>query len=187
MVRPPHDLKDGVFTWPIIIDTMSYGIAMGATSLATFVIVIYGKGTGDLGNDCNHGNANECDLVFRARSATFAAFIFQILIYALELKSLDRSMFSITPGRPFWVDMWMNKVLLFSVLGVTVSTLLPIYVPGFNDKAMYQGPIGWEWGLVFGMTVLFVVYAEVWKIARKPLYKRAGWAKELASKPTGGE
>jgi Na+-exporting ATPase len=96
-------------------------------------------------------------------------------------------MFSITPGRPFWVDMWMNKVLLFSVLGVTVSTLLPIYVPGFNDKAMYQGPIGWEWGLVFGMTVLFVVYAEVWKIARKPLYKRAGWAKELASKPTGGE
>lgn len=33
MLRPPHDIKHGVFTWPVIIDTVSYGVAMGATSL----------------------------------------------------------------------------------------------------------------------------------------------------------
>ncbi|KAG5342353.1 hypothetical protein C0989_002826 [Termitomyces sp. Mn162] len=35
MKRPPHSIKDGVFTWPVIIDCLSYGIMMGATCLVT--------------------------------------------------------------------------------------------------------------------------------------------------------
>jgi magnesium-transporting ATPase (P-type) len=33
MRRPPHRIKDGVFSWPVIIDTVAYGLVMGITSL----------------------------------------------------------------------------------------------------------------------------------------------------------
>lgn len=34
MRRPPHSIKTGVFSWPIIIDCLAYGIVMGGTALA---------------------------------------------------------------------------------------------------------------------------------------------------------
>lgn len=178
MLQPPHDLKTGVFTWPVIVDLISYGLAMGATSLTSFIIVVFARGNGDLGLGCNHSVEGACDLVGRGRSTVMATLIFQIMIYALELKSFDRSLFSLTSGRPFWIDLWRNKVLLGASVGGMVTTLLPIYVPGFRDKAMYQAPIDWEWGVVFAMVLVLFVYVEVWKVVRKPLYKRLGWWQE---------
>ncbi|KAK0191732.1 hypothetical protein F5146DRAFT_1112096 [Armillaria mellea] len=172
MQRPPHSVKDGVFTWPIIIDTMVYGVIMGATCLLSFVIVVYGKGNGDLYRECNHAASEGCNLVFRARSTVFATLIFQILLYALELKSFDRSLFSLTPGRAFYKDLWANKVLLISVVGGMITVVLPIYIPGFNSSVFYQRGISWEWGIVFGMTLIFLIGCELWKMARRPLLKR---------------
>ncbi|KAK0227152.1 hypothetical protein EDD85DRAFT_160664 [Armillaria nabsnona] len=172
MQRPPHSVKDGVFTWPIIIDTMVYGVIMGATCLLSFVIVVYGKGNDDLYRECNHAASEGCNLVFRARSTVFATLIFQILLYALELKSFDRSLFSLTPGRVFYKDLWANKVLLISVVGGMITVVLPIYIPGFNSSVFYQRGISWEWGVVFGMTLIFLVGCELWKMARRPLLKR---------------
>lgn len=43
---------------------------------------------------------------------------------------------------------------------------------------MYQAPIDWEWGVVFAMVLVLFVYVEVWKVVRKPLYKRLGWWQE---------
>lgn len=51
------------------------------------MIIVYGKNNGELGTDCNHEESDSCRVVFRARSAVFATLIFQILLYALELKS----------------------------------------------------------------------------------------------------
>jgi Na+-exporting ATPase len=87
MLRPPHSIKDGVFSWPVIIDCLSYGIVMGVTCLVNFVIVIYGKYDSNLGDDCNHSAGEICNAVFRARSTVFATLIFQILLYGWELKS----------------------------------------------------------------------------------------------------
>ncbi|PBL01595.1 potassium/sodium eff [Armillaria gallica] len=172
MQRPPHSVKDGVFTWPIIIDTMVYGVIMGATCLLSFVIVVYGKGNDDLYRECNRAASEGCNLVFRARSTVFATLIFQILLYALELKSFDRSLFSLTPGRAFYKDLWANKVLLISVVGGMITVVLPIYIPGFNSSVFYQRGISWEWGIVFGMTLIFLIGCELWKLARRPLLKR---------------
>ncbi|RDB26013.1 Calcium-transporting ATPase 3 [Hypsizygus marmoreus] len=173
MKKPPHSVKDGVFSWPVIIDCFSYGIVMGGTSLLSFVIVVYGVGDGTLAQRCNHSLEAGCDSVFRARSTTFATLIFQILLYALELKSLDRSMFAITPGRPFYRDFWANKVLLWAVAGGMISVVLPIYIPSFNTRVFYQKGISWEWGIVFGMSFIFVAWCEIWKLfCRKPLYRR---------------
>ncbi len=40
MTKPPHSVKDGAFTWPVIFDTFAYGIVMGATSLTSVGIFI---------------------------------------------------------------------------------------------------------------------------------------------------
>lgn len=49
MRRDPHDNKKGVFTTQILVDMLVYGTIMGACSLCTFVIVVYGVGNGSLG------------------------------------------------------------------------------------------------------------------------------------------
>ncbi|KAJ7102431.1 sodium transport ATPase [Mycena belliarum] len=172
MTRPPHNVKHGIFTWPVIIDTCVYGLIMGTTCLLNFVIVVYGVGNGDLARECNHDASAACTNVFQARSTVFATLVFQILLYAFELKSLDRSMFSLTPGRPFWVDLWANQVLFWSVILGMVTILLPIYIPSFNTRVFYQSAISWHWGLVIGMTLVFIAGCEIWKLARKPLYAR---------------
>ncbi|PPQ72985.1 hypothetical protein CVT24_000298 [Panaeolus cyanescens] len=172
MKKPPHSLKEGVFSWPMIVDCFAAGIVMGALGLASFVIVIYGKNGGNLAHGCNHHATDVCNAVFRARSTTFAALIFCINLYALELKSLDRSMFALTPGQFFMKDIWANKILLFSVLAGMVTVVLPIYTPGFSTKVFYQSGISWEWGIVIAASVVFIIWIEIWKMIRLPLYKR---------------
>lgn len=84
----------------------------------------------------------------------------------------------------------MNQVLFWSVLIGMASVVLressvsascstgpdpfslAIYVPGLNHRVFYQAPIGWEWGLVVGMSLIFVVWCELWKVIRRPLYRR---------------
>ncbi|KAI0312395.1 calcium-transporting ATPase 3 [Amylostereum chailletii] len=164
MTRPPYSIKAGVFNGPVLLDTFVYGFSMGITSLLSFVIVVYGRNDGELGMNCNR-EANEiCDVVFRGRSTVFATLTFEILLYAWELKSLTRSMFSIRPGRPFYVDLWENQVLFWAVVLGVASVPLCIYIPGLNDKVFYQKGITWEWGLVVGMTLAFVGSIELWKM-----------------------
>jgi len=52
-----------------------------------------------------------------------------------------------------------------------------IYIPTFNTKVFYQRGIGWEWGVVIGMTLVFLLWCEAWKVIRKPLYRR--WTPKL--------
>lgn len=114
MRRPPHDTKVGVFTKQILVDMVVYGIIMGACSLCTFVIIVYGVGNGNLGVNCNSRYSSECDLVFKARAAVFAQLTWLILISAWEFKSIRRSMFRFDPYQtehrfPFFRDVSTPK------------------------------------------------------------------------------
>lgn len=75
-----------------------YGVLIGACTLATFVIIIYGANGGDLGMDCNRTVSESCIPVFRARAAVFAELTWLILLSAWEFKHLRRSTFALTPG-----------------------------------------------------------------------------------------
>jgi Na+-exporting ATPase len=106
-----------------------------------------------------------------------------------KLYAVERSMFSLRPGVPFWKDWVRNRALLWSilvglgsvVLGESISSTLfivvlifsgaAIYVPGVNTQAFHQQAIGWEWGVVFGMTLLFILWCEVWKMMRGRIFK----------------
>ncbi|KAG8697213.1 hypothetical protein FRC09_008007 [Ceratobasidium sp. 395] len=164
MKRPPHNIKTGVFTLQVLIEVVFYGLVMGATCLLAFVIVVYGVNGGNLGEECNRQHNGSCEPVFRARSTVFATLIFEVLFFAWELKALDRSMFSITPGRPFTKDLWANPILFWSVVIGCASVPLAIYVPGLNTRVFYQSGITWEWGIIIGMTLVFIASAELWKI-----------------------
>ncbi|KAF9259915.1 sodium transport ATPase [Marasmius fiardii PR-910] len=191
MKRPPHSMKDGIFTWPVIIDVIFYGTIMGATSMLSWVAVMYGGFDGRLGSNCNGAdNLDACNPVFRARSAVFATLIFDILFYSWELMSLDRPFVNMTPGQPFWVDLWGNQVLFWSVIIGCASVPLTIYIPGLNTKVFHQTAITWEWGVVVGMTFVFIVSCELWKalVRGKPWYaKLARWEEEAAEQVKDGE
>ncbi|KAI0093721.1 sodium transport ATPase [Irpex rosettiformis] len=164
MTRPPQDAKTGVFSRAVIVDTFAYGFVMGVTTLMSFIIVLYGKDDGELGSDCNREPSASCDAVYKARSTVFATLTFEILLYAWELKSFRRSLFNLTPGRAFYRDLWANRVLFWAVVLGMASVPLCIYVPGLNDHVFYQKGITWEWGVVIGMTLVFVGSMEAWKL-----------------------
>ncbi|CAI4217089.1 unnamed protein product [Parascedosporium putredinis] len=98
MSKPPHDKNRGVFTNQILVDMVVYGVMMGALTMATFVIVIYGAHGGDLGQDCNRHYSDMCHGVFRARAAVFAELTWLILVSAWEFKDLRRSLFRLHPN-----------------------------------------------------------------------------------------
>ncbi|KAL0570051.1 hypothetical protein V5O48_011906 [Marasmius crinis-equi] len=184
MKRPPHSMKDGIFTWPVIIDCAYYGTIMGTTCMLSWVTVMYGHFKGNLGFDCNTpDHIDACNPVFRARSAVFATLIFDILFYSWELMSLDRPLVNMTPGQPFWVDLWGNQVLFWSVIIGCASVPLTIYVPGLNTKVFHQTSISWEWGVVFGMTFVFIISCELWKVLvrGKPWYANLARTEEMQS------
>jgi Na+-exporting ATPase len=171
MRRPPHSNKYGVFTPQIMCDMLAYGLIMGATTLLTFVTIIYGANGGDLGHDCNRAWSEACGPVFRGRGAVFALLTWEILISAWEFKSIRRSMFSLDPATdskfPFFADVWENQFLFWAVIIGALSVFPAIYIPGLNHSVFKHTAITWEWGLAFGCLILFVVCMEAWKFTKR--------------------
>ncbi|KAL1969556.1 hypothetical protein VTN77DRAFT_8994 [Rasamsonia byssochlamydoides] len=184
MRRPPHDTKKGIFSWQIIVDMTVYGVLMGALTLLTFVIIIYGAGNGqpDLGIDCNREESEACRVVFRARASVFAELTWLILIAAWEFKHLRNSMFNLdadpmrdpndSPRLPFFRDIfWENQFLFWAVIIGAVSVFPCVYIPGLNTSVFKQQGISWEWALSFGAVIIFILGVEAWKAVKR----RTGW------------
>jgi Na+-exporting ATPase len=70
--RPPQSLETGIFTMEFLIDMIVYGLWITLLCLASFVLVVFGFGDGNLGTGCNETYSESCELVFRARATTFA-------------------------------------------------------------------------------------------------------------------
>ncbi|OAA69777.1 potassium/sodium efflux P-type ATPase [Cordyceps fumosorosea ARSEF 2679] len=171
MRKPPQDKRRGVFTNQIIVDMVIYGIMMGACTMITFVIIIYGQYGGDLGANCNTAFSDACRPVFRARAAVFAELTWLILISAWEFKSLRRSMFRLNPDDdsyfPFFKDVYSNRFLFWSVIIGALSVIPVVYIPALNTKFFKHAPISWEWALSIGFTLVFVAGIEGWKFIKR--------------------
>ncbi|KAG8922986.1 hypothetical protein FRC00_006771, partial [Tulasnella sp. 408] len=61
MIRPPHNRHQGIFSNEILLDMLVYGLWMSALCLASFVLVMYGWGSGDLGTGCNNDWNPSCE------------------------------------------------------------------------------------------------------------------------------
>ncbi|CAI4210270.1 unnamed protein product [Parascedosporium putredinis] len=164
MKRPPQNLKQGVFTPELMLDMLVYGLWMAALCLSSFVLVLYGFGDGEIGENCNNHYSEGCDTVFRARATCFTAMVWFSLFLAIEMMDLRRSFFRMKPKSPHYLtqwarDLWENRFLFWSILA---------------------GGISWEWGIVFVETAVFFAGVEAWKLAKRI------WFRKKAAKKTGG-
>ncbi|KAM0206954.1 hypothetical protein ACHAPQ_001885 [Fusarium lateritium] len=171
MRKPPQDKKRGVFTNQIIVDMIVYGIIMGACTMCTFCIIVYGANGGNLGEECNQRYSEACVPVFKARAATFAELTWLILISAWEFKSLRRSIFRLNPDDdskfPVFKDIYSNRFLFWSVILGGLSVFPVVYIPVLNHKFFKHTGITWEWALSVGFTVVFVAGIELWKMTKR--------------------
>ena len=176
MNRPPHDNRKGVFTWELITDMLVYGIIQGTCCLMTLVFIVYGPGRDGLGDDCNKGYNESCDVVFRARASVFAELTWCILISAWELKSMRRSMFALDPMNttrkfPVFHDIYANQFLFWSVVLGALSVFPAVYIPGLSRDVFKHTGITWEWAPAVLCVIIFVFGMEMWKLTKR----RMGW------------
>jgi len=184
MIRPPHSLRAGVFTKELIIDKFIYGTFMGALCLASFVVVAYGVGNGDLGEDCNDSYNPTCDLPFRARGTAYSILTVLLSVMAWEAKHLNRSLFNMYPEEDsstfsIFKTLLKNRFLFWAVIAGVLTPFLSIYIPVINTVVFRHKALNWEWGLVFGSVVCFVAWVESWKAIKRAMRKRKqlkdGW------------
>ena len=185
--RPPHDLRVGVFTADLIRDKMVYGVIMGGLCLAAFSSVALGvSGPDGLGIGCNEGYNATCDVVYRARSTTYATLSFLLLVTAWEVKHFHRSLFAMNPelwGGPLAVfkTIRRNQFLFWAVVAGFVLVFPIVYLPKINKLVFKHMGITWEWGIVAACFLAYVALVEAWKA----LKRRFGLGILLQNQPSG--
>ena len=150
---------------------------MAALCLASFTLVLFGWGDGNLARGCNSNYNEQCATVFRARATTFVCMTWFALFLAWEMINMRRSFFRMQPDskRIFtqWMfDVWRNKFLFWGIMAGFVLTFPILYIPVINDVVFKHTGIGWEWGVVFVETLLFVLGVESWKWCKRIFFRR---------------
>ncbi|KAI7776432.1 hypothetical protein LA080_005387 [Diaporthe eres] len=175
MQRAPHDLRAGVFTRELIVDKFVYGTAMGLVCLGVFATAAFGgvpQAGYTLGDGCNAGYNGSCDVVFRARAATYAVLTFLLLVTAWEAKHFTRSLFDMHPEKyrgPLSVfkTVWANQFLFWAAVAGFVLTFPLVYLPVINEVVFKHMGIGWEWGIVAAGIVVYLCVVESWKAVKR--------------------
>ncbi|KAH0562425.1 hypothetical protein GP486_002885 [Trichoglossum hirsutum] len=179
MDRPPHNLKQGVFTSEVMLDMLVYGLWMAILCLSSFTLVMFKFGDGNLGENCNDSYSKDCDLVFRARATTFVCLTWFALFLAWEMVDMRRSFFRMQPGskRYFtqWIyDVWRNQFLFWSIIAGFVTIFPTLYIPVVNRAVFKHEGISWEWSIVFTEALLFILGVEAWKWCKRIYLRRYG-------------
>ncbi|KAI4690811.1 uncharacterized protein J4E88_002284 [Alternaria novae-zelandiae] len=175
--RPPQSLKTGIFTMEFLVDMVVYGLWITLLCLASFVLVVFGFGDGELGQGCNETYSEQCELVFRARACTFACLTWFALFLAWEMIDMRRSFFRMQPGSKryftqWMLDVWRNQFLFWAIMIGFVLLFPLIYIPVLNTVVFKHAPIDWEWGIVFVETGIFFAGIELWKWCKRVYFRR---------------
>lgn len=162
MTRGPDSYRT-IFTREFAVDLFFYGFLLGAQALVNFVIVMYGYFPGDFGHDCNEKDLDVCSAVFRARATCMATLQIVMLLHAFQCKHARMSAFR--------MNLANNKMLLWCVLTLVLSTFPIMYIPVINNKVFLIGPMKWEWGIVFAQIFIYVAASEGYKLAKRILFR----------------
>jgi len=170
-------LKHGVFTIEVIVDIFVYGLWIATLCLASFAIVMFGFGDGNLGVGCNETFNETCDTVYRARATTFACLTWFSLFLAWQMLDQRRSFFRMQPSSKKYFtqwtfDIWRNKFLFYSIMFGFITIFPVLYIPVISDVVFRHKGISWEWGIVFVATFLFFIGIEAWKWAKRVFFRR---------------
>ncbi|TYJ53053.1 potassium/sodium efflux P-type ATPase, fungal-type [Cryptococcus floricola] len=178
MEQPPSAFHQ-IFTLEFYIDLAFYGFLIGSLSLVNFVIVLWGYFSGNLGMECNEGGSDICDSVFQARATCFATLVIILMIHALECKHFSKSLWQI--------NLRDNRVLLWCVVVLVLTTFPVVYIPRINDQVFLIGGLKWEWGIVFGMIFVYLLAAEGYKYIKRVWKRRHEPVPAAAAAGKGGD
>ncbi|KAF9094618.1 Na+ ATPase [Mortierella sp. AD031] len=167
MREPPRSAKQGLFSFEVIMDTFIYGLAMGILSFVNFVIVVIAFNNSEFGSGCNAHYSEVCDGVFKARATAYASLTFLILAHAVNCRSLREhgwtytNLSTLKHNKMLWVSIVVGAILVFPV----------IYIPGVNHGVFKHSSLTYEWGLVLCALVLFIAFAEIYKMIKRNVMK----------------
>ncbi|KAF9944338.1 Na+ ATPase, partial [Mortierella alpina] len=167
MHEPPRSAKQGLFSFEVVMDTFVYGVVMGGLSFGAFCIVLFAFNHGNLGSECNAHVSPSCAGVFRARATAYACLTFLILAHAINCRALRESGWSPKSLR----TLKHNKMLWMSIVVGSILVFPIIYIPGLNTGVFKHGSITYEWGLVVLALVLFIAFAELYKMIKRRTMK----------------
>uniref|UniRef100_A0A0G4FY80 Cation-transporting P-type ATPase N-terminal domain-containing protein n=1 Tax=Chromera velia CCMP2878 TaxID=1169474 RepID=A0A0G4FY80_9ALVE len=164
MNRPP--VHHGIFTFEAILDCTVYGFVMGGMTLLSFSVYLYeveGKNLdgSDLPANCNTNEGENCGPIKLARGAAFLTLNTLLLVHAYNCRH---------QRLPFWKSPLNNRVLWGSVLGGTVIAVIVLYVPFINDQVFKHLGGSWEWGMVAGLSIVFMAVCELYKALKRATF-----------------
>ncbi|OGE47461.1 hypothetical protein PENARI_c043G03156 [Penicillium arizonense] len=142
-------LKQGIFTWEVVIDILAYGLWTSALCLSSFSLAMWGFGDDNLGRGCNRQYSKECELVFRACATTFVCLTWFALFLTWEMVNMRRSFFRMQPKSKKYLtkwayDVWRNQFLFWSIHAGFITVIPILYIPIINDVVFKHTGITWE-------------------------------------------
>lgn len=142
-----------------------------------------GAGKEDLHADCNEGNNEFCDVVFRARSVVYAVLLTLILFLAIVVRyqiKLDtqiitqqKKIYHRRKRKSLFRMNWFNNIWMdIAILAALALSVPTIYIPWINNVIFLQTTLSWEWCIVAICWVVFFGLAEGWKLLKRRLLFR---------------
>ncbi|KAJ9125453.1 hypothetical protein QFC22_000414 [Naganishia vaughanmartiniae] len=116
-----------------------------------------------LGLEPTAKDAMEKSPLYYGRGTTFATLTIMLMIHSLECKHLEKGLFQ--------MDLMDNKLLLWSAFALSLSVFPVLYIPKISDYAFQVLGLKWEWGIVFGMVLVYLVCTELYKMLKRAIIK----------------
>lgn len=170
MREPPRPVKEGLFNREIILDLIMYTLGMTALIMTPFYAILYtATPAGVTAVGCDKDYSSGCAALFRARSTLLGIFTLAITIQAVHCRSFRRSEFLTSRGL---LETWRNRTWMWSLVICIASLLVFIMIPRVAREGFAMDPLSWEWAIIAGSAVVWVLFGEVWKALKRRWFGR---------------
>ncbi|KAI0221374.1 hypothetical protein L0F63_002369 [Massospora cicadina] len=165
LLKPPRNVRGGLFTCEVIFDIFFYGLLIGGLSLFNFFMVArYFADRWGLFTQCNEGYSEKCLNVFQARGAAYACITLLALLHAFNCISARRPAWSINGLRHI-----SNNPTLVGSFFYGAALLIPaFYVRPVAHTIFHHAPFKLPiLGQIGGSCVTFITLSELYKALKR--------------------
>ncbi|KAI8911404.1 hypothetical protein DFJ77DRAFT_469878 [Powellomyces hirtus] len=158
MQEPPRPPTESIFNAEIIRDTLFYSLGFMAICLGAYELVLW-TGGGVAAAECDATYTEGCEALYRARSTILFLYTLLSLVQSVHCRSY-RTVEWMGPG---FAKTLRDKTLMVCILVLVVVLNVFVYVPEIGRDGFKMGGVTWEWGLIIGGTLLWIIAGDVWK------------------------
>ncbi|KAI9097266.1 hypothetical protein DFS34DRAFT_621048 [Phlyctochytrium arcticum] len=164
MREPPRPSSESLFNKEITMDMIFYtSLTILCLLLPFYMVLLALAPDGFAGRGCDFLYTDECAPLQSARTVFMAIFTFTLAIQAIHCRSFrDTEFFSVAGLRTTAKNyLWIGSCLVGVLYLVLFSE-----VPGIARNVGMR-PLGWEWGLIVGVVVLYLFVGELYKAGKR--------------------